>query len=149
MDSAFFSDEIITLLEELNTQYIITNKKGRARNIVSFHEGRGSEEKTFGETKSQLNMDYTPFRKRVSNEIFLLCSILAHNLSRELRMESKEPERKTTRQRQTLWIFEEIKTIRHKIIQTAGRLTRPQGKPTLTMPKNSALEREIAKFMPA
>jgi len=134
--------------EEYEYKVVITSKKGRAANVVSFHEGRGSQEKIFGETKTQLQMDYIPFKKQVANEAFLLCSILTHNLNRELQMRCKKPERKTTRQRQTFWVFKEMKTIRHKIIQTAGRLTRPGGKLTLTMADNPAIEREIGRFMP-
>lgn len=38
-----------------------------------------------------------------------------------------EPSRKTTEKRAPLWAFERLDTLRHKIIQRAGRLTRPKG----------------------
>lgn len=141
-------DLFIPVDEENKYKVIITNKKGMAGNVVSYHEGRGSQEKIFGEAKSQVNMDYIPSRKRVGNEVFLLCSVLVYNLNREMQMRAMPPTRKTTKQRSAFWRFEEMKTIRHKIIQTAGKLTRPQGKWTLNLPKNAALEREFAKFMP-
>lgn len=128
---------------------IVTNKKGLAANVVKYHEGRGSQEKIFGEGKGQLNIGYIPVRKRAGNEAYLLCGVMAHNLGRELQMQSRPPERKTTSQRKALWVFEEMKTIRQKILRTAGRLTRPQGKLTLTLPKNKALEQAIGKFLPA
>lgn len=128
---------------------VVTNKKARASHVVSFHEGRGTQEKIFGEAKSQLSMDYIPCRKKVANEVFLLCSVIAHNLGRELQMNSTKPERKTTPQRQPLWVFEEISSIRNKIIRTAGRLTRPKGLLTLTMAKSPAREREIGQYLEA
>lgn len=127
---------------------IITNKTEKAGSVVCFHEGRGSQEKLFGEAKSQLHIDYIPCRKRVANEVYLLCCVMVHNLNRELQMRTRPPDRKTTKQRQALWAFREMKTIRHKIIQTAGKLTRPQGRWTLNLPKNPALEREFRSLMP-
>ena len=142
-------DLFVPVDEENKYKVIITNKKERASHVVSFHEGRGSQEKIFGEAKNQVSMDYIPCRKRVANEAFLLCSVVAHNLGRELQMNGSKRERKTTPQRQALWIFEEISSIRNKIIRTAGRLTRPQGQLTLTMAKSPVREREINRFLAA
>ena len=142
-------DFFIPIDEENKYKVIVTNKKQRASHVVSFHEGRGSQEKIFGETKNQVSLDYIPCRKRISNEVFLLCSVVAHNFGRELQMNCNERERKTTPQRQPLWVFEELSTIRNKIIRTAGRLTRPQGELTLTMAKSKIREREIDKFLTA
>lgn len=127
---------------------IITNKAEKSGRVVCFHEGRGLQEKLFGEAKSQIGMDYIPCRKRAANEVYLLCSVLVHNLNRELQMRVEAPVRKTTKQRTPLWIFKEMKTIRHKIIQTAGKLARPQGRWTLNLTKNHALERDIRKLIP-
>jgi len=142
-------DMFVPVDEENKYKVIITNKKQRASHVVSFHEGRGSQEKIFGETKSQVSLDYIPCRNRIANEVFLLCSVVAHNLGRELQMNCAKRDRKTTPQRQPLWIFEELSTIRNKIIRTAGRLTRPQGQLTLTMAKSPVREREINRFLTA
>lgn len=128
---------------------IFTNKKTKAKNVVSFHEGRAAQEKVFGEMKSQLNMDYIPCRKRVSNEAYLLCTVFAHNLNRELQMSVGKRTRRCSPQRQSLWIFEEIRTLRYKVLQTAGRLTRPAGKWTLTMRNNPMVEKEFRKLATA
>ncbi len=84
---------------------------------MKFHEGRGSQEKIFGEAKSQAQMDYIPAKRRAANEAFLLASILAHNLTREMQMRSAERSRKSSPQRAAEWIFEGLGTIRRKIIQ--------------------------------
>ena len=40
-----------------------------------------------------------------------------------------------------------VSTLRHQIIQRAGRLTRPQGKLTLTMSPNRAVRKDLLHFM--
>jgi hypothetical protein len=135
------------LEEDLEYKVVITNKTTRPGNTVRFHEGRGSQEKIFAELKTQAQMDYIPARRRVANEVYLTCSLLAHNLGRELQMQAAAPERKTTPGRMARWVFEELSTIRHKIIQRAGRLTNPQGKLTLTLSTNPTAEASILKFM--
>jgi hypothetical protein len=47
------------------------------------------------------------------------------------------------------WIFEELSTIRKSVIQRAGRLTRPQGKLTLTLGPNQTAKASILQFMDA
>ncbi len=134
---------------EENYEYraIITNKTNMVAHVVKFHEGRGSQEKIFGEAKSQAQMDYIPAKRRAANEAFLLASILTHNPTREMQMRSAERSRKSSPQRAAEWIFEGLGTIRRKIIQRAGRLTRPQGRLTLTLGDNQAVEEEIAYYM--
>ena len=134
--------------EDFEYKVIITNKKTRVGHTVRFHEGRGSQEKIFAELKTQAQMGYIPARRRVANEVYLMCSLLAHNLGRELQMQGTPPERATTPGRMARWVFEELSTIRHKLIQRAGRLTRPQGKLTLTLSKNQAAKASILSLMP-
>jgi len=128
---------------------IITNKTAKAGHVVSFHEGRGSQEKIFGEAKNQVAMGHIPCNKRVANEVYLLCSSVAHNLGREIQMNVTKRKRKTTPQRKALWVFEEMGTIRNKIIRTAGRLTRPQGTLTLNMAGSPRREKELNRFLEA
>ena len=42
-----------------------------------------------------------------------------------------------------LWRFEKLNTQRQRLIQRAGRLIRPNGKLTLSMAANDAVEAEI------
>ena len=128
---------------------IVTNKKGLAGSVVRYHEGRGYQEKIFGEMKSQAQMDYIPARRRAANEVYLLCSMLAHNLARELQMRSGGPVRGLTAGRSVLWVFEELSTLRRTIIARAGRLTRPQGKLTLTLGTNRAVQESIRTLLAA
>ncbi len=48
-------------------------------------------------------------------------------------MQVEQPVRGTTEKRTVKWLFEGLDTLRRTIIARAGRLTRPQGKLTLTL----------------
>jgi hypothetical protein len=126
---------------------IITNKECQAGTVAGFHEGRGYQERIFGEIKSQAQMDYVPAKRRAANEVYLWGSVMAHNLARELQMSTNPPARGTTQGRRVCWDFQELSTLRRNIIQRAGRLTRPQGRLTLTMAPNRKLQDGIQRFM--
>lgn len=128
---------------EYEYQVIVTNKTMRAKKILNFHCGRGSQEGVIGELKSHCGLDYIPFRKKTANQLYMLSGIMAHNLNRELQMRAYDRENNTTEKRSSLWIFKELNTIRKNIIQRAGRLTRPQGKLKLTMSANEKVQSEI------
>jgi hypothetical protein len=128
---------------------IITNQNLNAKNVVTFHEGRGSQEGVLGELKSQCQMDYVPVRRRIGNQLYLLAGVLAHNLARELQMATTEPSRHTTTNRSTLWAFEKLDTIRTTLLHRAGRLTRPHGILTLTLNANSWLRKRLCGLLKA
>ena len=48
--------------------------------------------------------------------------------------------------RPTAWTFEKLDTLRHRVIQRAGRIIRPQGKLTLTMSANPAVRKDLLHF---
>ena len=98
-----------------------------------FHNGRGSQENIFAEAKSNAGLDVIPSRRLAGNQMFTLCSIIAP--SRAL---PKRP---------ALWSFQKLDTLRHRIIQRAGRLTKPQGALTLTMSANKAVQQDLLHFL--
>lgn len=128
---------------------IITNKSLKAAKVIRFYHGRGAQEGLFGELKSQIQMDYVPTRREAGNRIYVLAAILAHNLNRELYMSAHEPCRRTTEKRAPLWTFERLDTLRHRIIQRAGRLTRPKGQLKLTMSANEAVQERLLHILGA
>ena len=128
---------------------LLTNKRLSAARTVAFHNGRGSQEGIFGELKSQNQMDYVPTRTWCGNQVYMLSALLAHNLTRELQMLTRAPERSTQKKRPALWEFEQLDTLRRRIIQRAGRLIRPQGKLTLSMAANEATENEMLQILEA
>jgi hypothetical protein len=128
---------------------IITNKKVGARKVLRFHEGRGQQENVFSELKTHAQMDYIPVRSWIGNQVYLLCGLLAHNLSRELQMGATAPRKQQSETRQPLWIFQELESLRKKFIQRAGRLNRPEGVLTLTLNANRAVQEGLLKFLHA
>ena len=135
--------------EGYDFKVIVTNKRMRAKRVVTFHEGRGSQEGIFAELKSHCQGDYVAVTSRVGNQIYLLSAMLAHNLTRELQMITHPTQRGTTAKRTALWAFQQLDTIRRNLIQRAGRLIRPQGKLVLSMNDNTAVEAELLHYLDA
>jgi len=126
---------------------IVTNKRISAKKVLAYHNGRGAQEGLFAELKSQTQMDYVPTRRLAGNQVYVLAAMLAHNLNREMQMQCLPRTGQTTERRTPLWQFEQIGTVRRKLIQRAGRLTKPQGRLTLTMSANSAVRSELLHYM--
>ena len=140
-------DLFVPQQEGYEFKVIVTNKTGKAKAILLFHNGRGAQENIFSELKSQCNMDYVPTRRLCGNLLYYQSAVLAHNLYRELQMRSRSADRPTTAKRSALWIFQDAASIRQKIIQRAGRLTRPHGRLRLTLSGNEVTRREMMHYM--
>jgi hypothetical protein len=128
---------------------IVTNKDLGAAAVVEYHGGRGSQEGVFGELKSQCQMDYVPVRRRAGNETYLLATLFAFNLIRELQMQTAPPTRTTTRKRAALWAFERVGTLRRTVLQRAGRLSTPSGKLVLTFCTGKHLKQRVTQILQA
>jgi hypothetical protein len=101
--------------------------------VLAFHNGRGAQEGMVAELKSQAQMDYGPICTLAGNQVYWFAAILAHNLTRELQMQVHPRVRNTTEKRTPLWKFLKLDTSRRTLIQRAGRISKPQGRLTLTM----------------
>ena len=136
---------------DFNYRYkvIVTNKNTKAKHVVEYHEGRGTQEGLFAELKTEAALSYVPCNTWNANKLFLLCNVVAHNLTRELQMRYRERDRHTSVKRPALWKFSKIGTLRKQIIQRAGRLIRPQGILTLSMANNSTVEDAISSYLPS
>lgn len=126
---------------------VVTNKNSKAKAVLAFHNGRGSQEGVLGEMKSQLNMGYIPFRRLIPNQVFLLSAVLAHNLTRHMQTLVNGPSRRTTPTRACLWVFDKVDTFRKRLVQRAGRLTRPNGSLTLTLSGNEHTAQEMMHIL--
>jgi phage anti-repressor protein len=135
--------------EGYDFKVIVTNKQLKAKKVLMFHNGRADQEGLFGELKSQAQMDYIPVRRWGGNQLYTMAAIMAHNLTREIQMVARQKERGTTEKRAPLWCFDELKTLRHLIIQRAGKLTNPKGELTLTLNGNEAVQRNLFMFLDA
>lgn len=128
---------------------IVTNKWASGKKTLMYHNGRAAQESVFGELKSQSQMDYIAVRGLLGNQLYMLAAVLSHNLNRELQMQTRVPDRSTTEKRAPLWIFEELRSLRHRLIQRAGRFTYPQGKLTLTMSANESVKCGLLGYLEA
>jgi hypothetical protein len=126
---------------------IVTNKRESAKSVVLFHNGRGSQETIFGDAKTDAALDVLPCRCLGGNQIFTLCAMMAHNLSREIQMLASPCASRSLPKRPAQWAFEKLDSLRHRIIQRAGRLTRPVGELTLTMSANHAVQQDLLHFL--
>ncbi|MAM90603.1 MAG: hypothetical protein CMI15_03900 [Opitutaceae bacterium] len=103
----------------------------------------------FAELKSQGALGYVPCRCQAANQSYMLCSIIAHNLNRELQMRTWSKLRPTIEKHSLIWLFEKIQTMRNSLICKAGRFTRPAGKPTLTINANPIVEQYMSNYLDA
>jgi hypothetical protein len=134
---------------DFNYEYkvIVTNKTESAKSVVLFHNGRGSQECIFGDAKNDAALNVIPSRRLAGNQLFTLCAMMAHNLSREIQMLAAPSAPRALPKRPASWTFQKLDTLRHRIIQRAGRLIRPQGELTLTMSANQAVRKDLLHFL--
>lgn len=132
---------------EYDYKVIVTNKSESAKTVVLFHNGRGSQEAIFGDAKNDTALDVIPCRRLAANQVFTISAMMAHNLSREIQMLARPSSLRARPKRPAAWKFEKLDTLRHRIIQRAGRINRPQGKLTLTMSANRAVRRDLLNFI--
>jgi hypothetical protein len=126
---------------------VATNKKTSPGRILLFHNGRGSQEGLFAELKTQCQMGYIPCKRKAGNTLWLHLNCLAHNLTRELQMRTQRRSRVNTPKRAALYAFEQLHSLRRRLIQRAGRLTRPHGILTLTVAAGERVGREFLALL--
>jgi hypothetical protein len=133
---------------QFDYKVIVTNKTQSAKSVVLFHNGRGSQEAIFGDAKTDAALNVLPSKRLAGNQLYTLCGIMAHNLSREVQMlASANRASRALPKRPAVWKFEKLETLRRRIIQRAGRLTRPQGELTLTMSMNRKTRCDLMRFL--
>jgi len=128
---------------------IVTNKTCPVRALLEFHNGRGSQEKIFGEGKQHAALGVILARRRNANRLFTLAGMLAHNLTREMQMITTRPQRATLPRRPARWQFLSLGTIRDKIIRRPARITRPQNRLKLTIAAESSVRNDIEQHVEA
>ncbi len=133
---------------DFDYKVIVTNKTQSAKSVVLFHNGRGSQEAIFGDAKTDAALNVLPSRRLAGNQLYTLCGMMAHNLSREVQMlASANRASRALAKRPAAWKFEKLETLRRRIIQRAGRLTRPQGELTITMSMNRKTRHDVMHFL--
>lgn len=72
---------------------MVTNKIDDAESVLDFHHSRGAQEGLFTELKSHYHLDYIPSKRWNGNQAYLLATLFAHNLNRELQIIGTKPQR--------------------------------------------------------
>ena len=133
---------------EFEYKVVLTNKVASPATVLAFHNGRGAQEGTFAELKTDLPMGYLPSRREVGNQVWMLSAVLAHALDRELQMTATPPRHeRNTPTREPLWKLDRVDTMRKRWIQRAARLTRQAGRHVLTFAKGRDAEAEIRRLI--
>ena len=110
--------------------------------VTQFHNGRGSQEVVFGDTKQHAALGAWKPTKLAP------CAPCTPTiLSRELQMLAAPHCKRATAKRFAAWTFETLDTLRHGLIQRDGRLTRPQGELILTMSGSKRVKKELMNFL--
>ena len=128
---------------------VMTNKSLSPAALLQYHNGRGAQEATFGEAKSQLGLGYLPSRRQVGNQVYMLCNLIAHALGRELQMRAAPRRSTNTATRACLWAVERIATLRNRLVKRAARITHPQGRLVLSFAKCPDAEADLRHFISA
>ena len=126
---------------------VVTNKMNSPRSVLLFHYGRGAQEGIFAEAKQHAGLDLIPTRRLLGNQMVTLCAMMAHNLGREMQMLAQGRSNYARAKRPAAWTFQTLDTLRHRLIQRAGRLTQPKGELTLTMNSNPKVEKDLLHFL--
>ncbi len=134
---------------EFQYKVVVTNKTESAKAVVMFHNGRGSQEAIFGNAKNDTALSVIPCKRLVANQVYTLSSMMAHNFSQKMQMIAQSRAGRAKPKRPSAWKFQKLDTIRHRIIQRAGRFTRPGGKLTLTMNSNQDVKKDLLHFLEA
>ena len=109
--------DLFELLEvDQDYNVILTNKLDSVETVLDFHHGRGSQEGLFSELKSHNHLDYIPSKRWYGNQAYLLSTLFAHNLNRELQMFGTDPQRNPSAKHAALWRFEKLNTQRQRLI---------------------------------
>ena len=123
-----------------------TNKSLTIQRLWYFAAGRGGQEKTFAELRSQFALDVVPTKSYAANSAWQQLNVLAHNLCRSFQLDTIAETKSISRKRTCTHLLHTIRTIRFRIINKAGRLVRVSGRNALRMATNSTTQTLFEKI---
>lgn len=132
---------------EYEYKALVTNKSFSAAAAIKFLNGRGVQEATYAEAKQFAALGYVPCKRLVANQLYTLTSMLAHNFSRELQLRARPRRRPCSPKRSCIFPLATLGTIRDRLIRRAGRLTRPQGRLTLSVAASGPARDDFDKLL--
>lgn len=107
---------------------VASNLELSPTHLWHFMAGRGAQEKSIAELKTGFAFDTVPTKVYGANSAWQWLSVLAHNLHRDLQLVRREIQRRRTKKKTYLTLFESVLTTRFEWLNVAGRvLTLSQG----------------------
>ena len=122
---------------------VATNKSLTVQRLWYFAVGRGAQEKTFAELRSQFALDVVPTKSYAANSAWQQLNVLAHNLCRSFQLDTIAETKSISRKRTCTHL---LHTIRFRVINKAGRLVRLNGRNALRMATNSTTQTLFEKL---
>lgn len=120
---------------------IATNLTLTPRALWYFAAGRGAQEKTIAELKSEFALDAVPTNHYGANSAWLQLCVLAHNLMRSFQLHlSLATPKPPSRKRTYSYRIASMKTLRFLLINRAARLARIAGRKVLRFSSNPTTE---------
>lgn len=125
---------------------VTTNTSLSPAALWSFTAGRGAQEKTFAELKSDWAFDTVPTRHYSANSAWQQIIALGHNLLRSFQLHTAASPKPRSRKRTFSFLFHSLRTIRFKLIHQPGRILHPQGRPTLRLSVSQPAQQLIQRL---
>jgi len=102
--------------------------------------GRGSHEKAHAELKSGFAFDCVPTREYGANSAWRVLSALDFNLMKSFQVATTATPRSRSRKHRVLCHLQTIQSLRYQWLNRAGRLSHPNGIPTLDLGTNPTVQ---------
>lgn len=115
---------------------VASNKALKGPALWHFMNGRSVHEKVYGELKSGYAFASIPTQQYFGNSAWQLLNVLAFNITRSLQYAIDNTRRAKTQKRRTHVLYENIKGIRHRLVNCAGLLLNISGMATLDLGQN-------------
>ena len=131
---------------------VTTNLALRPQALWQFMAGRGAQEKTLAELKSEFALDTVPTNHYGANSAWQQLSIPAYNVSRGFQLATLATPQRRGRKRTFSFQLRSKRTLRFLLIANAGRLTRIAGPKVLRLahsPPTQQLYERIAQRLAA
>jgi hypothetical protein len=108
--------------------------------LFAFVCGRGAQEKTLAELKGEFALDVVPTNHYGANSAWQQLSVLAHNLFRNLQLDTGAEPKPRSPKRTYAYLLQSIRTFRFLVIARAGRLTRIDSRNVLRLAQNPSVQ---------
>ena len=128
---------------------VTTNLSLDLRRLWRFMCGRGVHEKVIGELKTGLALDSVPTNHYAANSAWQQLVVLAHNLLANFQIETGISARSRTQKRTSLWVLEQVQTLRFELINQAGLILTPKGRNILRLTDNSRVQKRFSRLIHA